>query len=131
MAIILKVSTTETIIEMASLALKSRLYVSGWDMSYFLKRARDLQSFRDKSIVVIAFSTETNTPVGAAIVCKQDIGVFVRKSERNKGIGKELVNAVTKAVGSETEIVVATGIKGSGEFFKKAFSTAGRSCTSY
>jgi len=90
-------------------------------MSYSLKRARDLQSFREKSVVVIAFSTETNTPVGAAIVCRKDIDVFVRKSERNKGIGKELVNAVTKAVGGETEIVVATGIKESSEFFKKAF----------
>ena len=90
MPIKLQVSTSETIKEMASLALKSRLYVSGWCMSYSLKRARDLQSFREKSVVVIAFSTETNTPVGAAIVCRKDIDVFVRKSERNKGIGKEL-----------------------------------------
>ena len=74
-------------------------------MSYSLKRAKDLQSFREKSVVVIAFSTETNTPVGAAIVCRKDIDVFVRKSERNKGIGKELVNAVTKAVGGETELL--------------------------
>lgn len=131
MSIILQVSTSETIKDMASLVLKSRLYVSGWCMSYSLKRARDIQSFRDKSVVVIAFSTETNTPVGAAIVCRKDIDVFVRKSERNKGIGKLLVCAMTKAVGIENEIVVATGIKGSSEFFKKAFSAAGMSYTSY
>ena len=131
MPIKLQVSTSDTVKYMASLALKHRLYVSGWCMSYSLKRARDLQSFREKSVVVIALSTETNTPVGAAIVCRKDIDVFVRKSERNKGIGKELVNAVTKAVGRETEIFVATGSKGSSEFFKKAFSAAGRSYISY
>lgn len=80
----------------ADIALKNRLYVSGWDLSQRLKAIR---SGKEPYDVALAFDGET--PVGVTIIGansfvqnsggRQHIQVFVRKKMRRHGIGSSLV----------------------------------------
>lgn len=95
----------------ANIALKSRLYVSGWVLSGVLVKVREGYNVCKK----IAIAEIENKPVGVAIVNHyNEVQVFVRKSERKKGIGKNLVESL-----NETTLKGNSGIDGSLTFFDK------------
>ena len=98
----------------ADIALKNRLYVSGWQLSYILKNIRSKQHHFTGSKVAIY--TSHGVPVGVAVITKHNsIQAFVRQSERRKGIGSILV----KAVAGEERYYAQQGIVGSEQFWYK------------
>lgn len=75
----------------ADIALKNRLYVSGYLLSGILV---DIRSGKNDGRVVLHF--ENDVPVGVAVYqsslsCYYQTMVFVRKSMRNRGIGSQLL----------------------------------------
>lgn len=77
----------------AALALKNRLYVSGWDLSHALKAVRRGEYIFCNAISILF---DDSVPVGVAIsqYKSHDLMVFVRKSKRRKGYGSLLANSV-------------------------------------
>jgi len=77
----------------ADIALKSRLYVSGWTLSRMLKTVRADDS---TGYCILAFNQETDQAVGVCVHLHEENedevinGVFVKKQYRNKGIGTML-----------------------------------------
>lgn len=73
----------------ASIALNHRLFVSGWSLSGDLRQIKNGNSHVGARVAIYY---KDSTPVG---VCLQKqygfIEVFVRKSERCNGIGRQLV----------------------------------------
>lgn len=87
--------TPEQTSENANLALKHRLYVSGWMLSSSLIHARE---YPRHYYINLKYNDE-GLPIGVICVhirgINNEIGsiqVFVRKSERRKGYGTELIN---------------------------------------
>lgn len=97
----------------ADIALKNRLYVSGWLLSRTLKHIR---KYNYCNSIILAY--EHGIPVGVALrnAHNSPIQVFVKKSYRHKGIGTKLVKSLQKELGI---VQAAYGIAGSGEFYKK------------
>lgn len=101
----------------ADIALKARLYVSGYQLSHVLR------GIRDGGIIgkVALHHDEGNTPVGVAvhITDRSFIGyetmVFVRKSKRRQGIGSLLI----KQLNSPKNSFVGRGCSASRPFWKK------------
>lgn len=95
----------------ADLALKNRLYVSGWELS------RTLQDFRnghERGIVILAFKADK--PI--AVLTGEELGfvmLFVRKAERRQGIGTQLFTLAANHF--NTSINHDWGIHGSIDFF--------------
>jgi GNAT superfamily N-acetyltransferase len=98
----------------ADIALKNRLYVSGWQLSYILKDIRSGHQHQIGSKVAIYY--EDKEPVGVAVITKYcSVQVFVRQSERRKGIGSALV----KALSGGQRCYAQQGIHGSEQFWYK------------
>lgn len=79
----------------ADLALKKRLYVSGWSLSSYLISARHYPEYCAN--IVLAF--DDVNPVGVAISFKDDLmlsAVFVKKSYRRQNIGTQLLDELFK-----------------------------------
>lgn len=95
--------------ELASLALKSRLYVSGWELSHQLKAARDYPEDYEIKLEYVK-----GVPVGVCLLdkCDGSISMFVKKAFRRKGIGRRLV----KRFGDKIK-KASWGIHGSEDFF--------------
>jgi GNAT superfamily N-acetyltransferase len=76
----------------AFMALKHRLFVSGWRLSGDLKRVRKGHNVEN---VRIAVAYDSDTPVGVSLYDHTTglIQVFVRKSYRRRGIGRNLVES--------------------------------------
>ena len=110
----------------ADIALKNRLYVSGWCLSGSLRYARE----NPNNKLVLLHYDDDGIPVGVLYashyysdITLQDytnVQVFVRKSKRNRGIGKELVNKL-KELSPNTKFTWDCGIKGSRMFWIKQF----------
>lgn len=73
--------------ENADLALKHRLYVSGWCLSGTLK---DIRSGKYEAQVKL--QKVAGVPVAVAVLKNNFIQVFVKKEHRNKGIGRKLIS---------------------------------------
>lgn len=103
----------------ADIALKSRLYVSGWNLSETLKFARD---YPDTFYVDIHYDHE-RIPVGVLVYIARsgETQVFVRKSERKKGVGRTMINKLkeSNAFRSTLPPNYGNGVDGSHIFFKK------------
>lgn len=97
----------------ADLALKNRLYVSGWELSSSLKHAR---SSPDAYMVLIEWRDDI--PVGVILYTKGNrvIQFFVKKSYRRQGIGTKLF-AKLKEILPPTDFRYDLGIDGSRKFF--------------
>lgn len=98
----------------ADIALKNRLYVSGFRLSGVLKRIRS--GLSPQALVVIHY--EKDIPVGVAIhnpLGGYQVQVFVRKACRNRGIGTKLIEALNPPKNS----YVGTGSKYSLNFWIK------------
>lgn len=76
----------------ADLALKNKLYVSGWSLSKALKSVRNGSRFCNS----ISILFENSVPVGVAIseYDHHELNVFVRKSKRRKGYGSLLAHSL-------------------------------------
>jgi hypothetical protein len=74
----------------ADLALKHRLFVSGWQLSHELKKARDHPDWFDG----ISMKFVGGVPVALVIVRRTGIMAFCKKSERRKGYASECVQAI-------------------------------------
>ena len=103
--------------EACKLALKHRLFVSGWMMNAQLH----MGAKRENSILLAAVYLERDIPVGVTVVTAyNDIQVFVRKSERRKGIGLKLVEHARKTLPPHQAKRIDAGqgtIAGSGKFW--------------
>lgn len=97
----------------ADIALKNRLYVSGWSLSCDLKRyRRDPIGYRHVKIV-LAYDGEI--PVGVvAAEPNGTVQVFVRKSYRRRGIASGMIRSHGIKV-----VYCGDGIDGSYKFWDK------------
>lgn len=106
--------------KLAKIALSNRLYVSGWELSYYLQH-------------IIQSSTTQHTQSGITLIFKDDkpvsvcllahggeINTFTRKAMRKNGLGKLAVNQMMKykppvynAYGH------GNGVVGASSFYKK------------
>lgn len=104
----------ESVAEGASVALKNRLYVSGWNLSSMLKGMRR----RKEGTIILAI--KDGTPVGVAVRDAYDeVHCFVRKAQRGTGIGTKLI----RRLDTGGEFRCYYGIVGSENFWAK-FSNA-------
>lgn len=75
----------------ANEALKHKLYVSGWGLSGELINIRKCPEYANS----IALYYKENKPIGVIIsICDDMLQVFVRKNERKRGVGSELIKEV-------------------------------------
>jgi hypothetical protein len=99
----------------ADIALKNRLYVSGWGLSGFLQKVRGGVVDAD---VLIAFNDDT--PVSVVVVETNSLyaQAFTRKSMRKRGIAKSLIKECGAKIKSS-----GIGIDGSSVFWSKVISS--------
>lgn len=115
MKIAIKTTKTRSAKELADIALKHRLYVSGWRLTEILQ---DIRKGRLEANVAIAY--DQGVPIGVSILLEEyrdnmdHIQVFVRKSYRRNGIGKKLVNRLCKQKGN---VYAIYGVEQSIDFF--------------
>jgi hypothetical protein len=95
----------------ADLALKSRLYVSGWALSGELLSIREAKRKDDRVAVLI----KDKAPVAVAILSGRSVQAFVRKQERRNGYGRMVVKELSPPDNAWT----GTGIDGSDSFWNK------------
>lgn len=98
----------------ADIALKNRLYVSGWALSGVLKAIRDKPNGHS---ICIAFVEGKPVSVIAKYNADSDNGAtmaFTRKSMRRKGIASNLIKNTRLKVGRVEE-----GVSGSCSFWRK------------
>lgn len=112
----IKVYWGENIVEGCNIALRSRLYVSGWTLSHYLKSVR---WGKRHGIVFIYF--RDNTPIGICLATASGtdyaIQFFVRKNERRTGVATALFKEVCNFLGNR-KYKCYDGIDGSEYFFK-------------
>lgn len=99
----------------ADIALKNRLYVSGWMLSHQLKSSRN-----NPSNYHIEMVHEEGIPVGVLLYSRfsDTIEIFVRKSKRNRGHGRKLItNFMNRKLTQSPKY--GEGVSGSGIFYQK------------
>lgn len=101
--------------ENAAIALKHRLYVSGWELRKALKAAVDDDCF------IVKLFWKDGVPVGVCLYSRYiwQIQCFVRKAERGQGIGTKLVRDVMKAIPNGMEVEAGEGLKGTRRFWTR------------
>lgn len=99
--------------EACKLAIKHRLFVSGWMLNEQLHRGATGRGIRHAAVYM-----DGGIPMAVAVVTQYgDIQVFVRKSQRRKGFGSTLVTHMKKLMG-ESPMDAGTGLlSGSREFW--------------
>ena len=109
--------TDDTLAQGADIALKHRLYVSGWSLSHILKAIREPSSSHSSlySTSAIAIVTVGGTPVAVAVYRRGEINTFCRKSMRRRGYGSLAVTKITETV--KDKIRHFPGIAGSCSFY--------------
>lgn len=95
--------------ENADLALKHRLYVSGWCLSGQLKNIRF-----GKCDAKVKIHKISGIPVAVAVLEGKFIQVFVKKEYRNKGIARKLISSFKR-----NDLRGGYGVIGSLDFYKK------------
>lgn len=107
----------------ADIALKNRLFVSGFDLSYLLQNIRSGQVGYNKANIVLEYVE--GKPVGIAVHVfdkdfeeESNVHVFVKKAFRRKGIGKKLIKSLNLPK-EKKKLSVALGSNASGDFWQK------------
>lgn len=117
----IKVYSDGNVVEGCNIALRSRLYVSGWNLSRYLKAVR---SGNVHGTVLIYF--RNNTPIGVCLVITGrtwlNIQFFVRKNERRTGVATALFKEAYALFGNR-KYYHSDGIDGSEYFFKTIFKS--------
>lgn len=108
--ITMKMYYGDSLIEGINLSLKHRLYISGWDMSNSMVRARK----KPNATMEVALLFKDAVPIAVAWYSGRSLMAFVRKSERNKGYGTKVVQYINKPTAS-----TGYGIEGSLQFWEK------------
>lgn len=112
----LKFKTPDEIRSGAKLALKNRLFVSGWEMSHFLKDYIECSVDELKPIVIAMCD---KVPIGCLMLYGNVYSIFVRKAYRRQGIGTALMKEMN-LITDVKDYVGDSGIHGSGRFFESA-----------
>lgn len=114
MTIYYKLFKSENIIKGADIALKARLYVSGWMLSKELVEIRNYRSdYFKEYIIAIAF--DNSLPISIVVSHpRQEAMAFTRKSYRRKGIASNLINKFNIEIKRYGD-----GITGSDKFWKR------------
>ena len=109
--------TDDTLAQGADIALKHRLYVSGWSLSHILKAIREQPSSHSYShcTSVITIVAVSGTPVAVAVYRRGEINTFCRKSMRRCGYGSLAVTKIKETV--KDKIRYFPGIAGSVSFY--------------
>lgn len=109
--------TDDTLAQGADIALKHRLYVSGWSLSHILKAIREPSSSYSYShgTSAIAIVAVGGTPVAVAVYRRGDINTFCRKSMRRRGYGSLAVAKIKETV--KDKIRYFPGIEGANIFY--------------
>lgn len=107
----------------ADIALKNRLFVSGFDLSYLLQNIRSGQVGYREANIVLEYIEEK--PVGVAVHIfdrdfeeESNVHVFVRKAFRRKGVGRKLIKSLNLPK-EKKKLSVALGSNASGNFWQK------------
>jgi len=100
---------------LASIALKNRLFVSGWEMSHTL---REIRHNPHKATIAVLF--EDNVPMSISLQerCSR-VQSFTRKAKRRQGYGSMTFDCVIKYKENE-KFYHEYGISGSLDFFHHA-----------
>lgn len=117
----IKLYERRTLIEGINLALKHRLYVSGWCLSGSLVYARDSVS-ENPSLGLnysVALYFVNDVPVAICFREYSTLQSFCKKQERNKGYASACVKAVKKSFLCPKDIRADYGIQGSLDFWHK------------
>jgi hypothetical protein len=105
-----QVYQSQTLRAGADLALRHRLYVSGWQLSQVLQSFRTRQNTTDR----LALGFCDDRPVAVAIYRDGTIQAFCRKSQRRQGYG----GACVRALRAQSARAVV-GIKGTDCFWQQ------------
>lgn len=106
----------------AGVALRNRLYVSGWELSYTFQR---IIKFSGMTGTATCIAYKNNIPIAITVICKYtgNISSFTRKSERNKGFGKLTIQTLLQAMEKDwLDMPVVghnMGTRGCDKFFEK------------
>lgn len=107
----------------ADIALKNRLFVSGFDLSYLLQNIRSGQVGYREANIVLEYIEEK--PVGVAVHIfdrdfeeESNVHVFVRKAFRRKGVGRKLIKSLNLPK-EKKKLSVVLGSNASGNFWQK------------
>ena len=93
----------------ADIALKSRLYVSGWNLSGELGKIRAERKTDNK----VALLFKGNVCIAVAVLRRDFVQAFVRKQERRNGYGRMVV----EKLGVSKSVDHGEGIDGSWKFW--------------
>lgn len=104
-----------TLFKGADVGLKSRLYVSGWQLSYELKDIRE--GYHNSVNSVIAIAMKDGEAVALALGLSREstprveLQAFCRKAERRHGFGSACVAAVKKQFSATHYFSAGIGLK--------------------
>ena len=109
--------TDVNVVDGCNIALKNRLYVSGWQLSYTMKDIRDKMSNRYDSL---AIAYENEKPVSVVVFGKTGcVQAFTKKQHRRKGFASLLIEHFKINILHYDE-----GIEGSFNFWEKVSGKA-------
>ena len=107
----IRVYSGSTVGPAADIALKNRMYVSGWSLSGELKRIRDRFHANDCKIALAWYG---DIPLAVAVINDGSVQAFCRKAFRRNGLASRCVSAVKR-----TSCTADLGIVGSSAFWTK------------
>lgn len=109
-----KVYSKDKAAEGADIALKNRLYVSGWCLSGELVSIRESRDHAKHKVSIVYKDDE---PVAVAVLNNRELQAFVRKRERKAGLGKMAVQSLKPP--TKRDAFYGDGIDGSHVFWHK------------
>ena len=115
---LIKFYSNETLVEGINLALKHRLYISGWCLSEDLTRARkEANRLEHKDFFSLALYFKNDVPIALCFRQGRGLQAFCKKSERKKGYAAKCVQHMKKHV--EFALKAGSGVEGSLTFWAK------------
>jgi hypothetical protein len=104
--------------EGADIALKNKLFVSGWELSKTLTEIRE-KAARNLKEYTVALSYKDGIPVAVVIREGTFMQAFCRRSERRKGHASACARAIRQRHPDlEASLYAFTGVEGSYSFWK-------------